>query len=103
MLRSLAKSNLIIALLLLGALLSFISSAWVLTAAQQRGEWQATKSFLEVKQAPRTTEYPGVTAWLRQLMQRQCDAEPSAEDRAECVTVLRPGAIPARLRPLEVF
>ena len=103
MLHSVVRSNLIVGVLLLGALVSTFGSAWVLSAARHRDEWQATKALLEVKQAPRTTEYPGVTAWLWQLLRRQCEAEPSADAQADCVNVLRPGTIPVRLKPLEAF
>jgi hypothetical protein len=103
MLRSMIKSNLIILALLSGALLCWAQSTWILSAAQERGEWQATKGLLEVTQAPRITEHPGVTAWLRQLMRRQCDSEAGTEAQADCTNVLRPGAIPDRLRPLEKF
>jgi PAS domain-containing protein len=103
MFHAISKSNLVIFVLLLGAFVAFIGAPWVLSAAHDRGEWQATKGFLEVTQAPRITQYPGVIAWLRQLMRSQCNAEATADAQADCVNVLRPGPIPPRLRSLELF
>jgi hypothetical protein len=101
--RSVARSDLLVMALVVGSFASFASSKWVLNAARHHAEWTTTKGFLEITQAPRITAYPGVTAWLNQLMRQHCDSEPSADAKADCINVLRPGPIPTRLRPIEQF
>jgi hypothetical protein len=95
-------------LIILGAAVG-VATVWELhslTDAKERlAERRAETELLSIKQTPRSTQYPGVTASIQRLMTRYCNEQTGLSNaREDCIAVLRPrDGIPDPMRALRAY